>query len=73
MPLLDVEKAILNEKFGSRFKLSFVAALRSKELHEKKEDEVLPCQVDEFNKYTTKSLYELIEGKIDFIEENEEV
>jgi DNA-directed RNA polymerase omega subunit len=73
MPLLDVEKAILNKKFGSRFKLSFVASLRAKELHERKEEEIIPCQVDEYNKYTTKALYELIEGKIDFIEENEEV
>jgi DNA-directed RNA polymerase omega subunit len=72
MPLLDVEKAILSKKFGSRFKLTFVAALRARELHEKK-DEVVPCEVEEFSKDTTKALYEIIESKIDFIEENEEV
>ena len=71
MPLLDIEKAILSKKFGSRFKLTFVAALRARELHEKKE-EIVPCQVEEFSKNTTKALYELIEEKIDFLEENEE-
>jgi len=72
MPLLDVERAILNKKFSSRFKLSYVAALRAKELHEKKEGEVVPCQVEAFSKYTTKALSEIIEDKIDFVEENEE-
>jgi DNA-directed RNA polymerase omega subunit len=71
MPLLDVEKAILSKKFGSRFKLTYVAALRARELYERPEG-MVPCQVEEFSKYTTKALYEIIEEKIDFIEENEE-
>ena len=72
MPLLDIEKAILNKKFGSRFKLTYVAALRARELHEKNE-EVVPCQVEEFSKNTTKALCEIIEEEIDSIEDNEEV
>ncbi|MDY6821233.1 MAG: DNA-directed RNA polymerase subunit omega [Deferribacterota bacterium] len=70
MPLIDVEKAINNEKFGSKFKLTHIASLRAREIHNGGED-VVPCQVDMFSKSITKALYELVEGLIDFVEVNE--
>jgi DNA-directed RNA polymerase omega subunit len=69
MILLDVEKGINNEKICSRFKLTYIASIRARDIYDNKEG-TLPCLVNnEFVKNTTKALYEIIEGKIDFIDE----
>lgn len=65
MPLLDIEKGVRKEEVRSRFRLVHLAGLRSRELLNPKED-TLPCQEDDYDKYTTKALAEIIDDKIDF-------
>ncbi len=65
MPLLDIEKGVRKREIKSRFRLVHVAAMRSRELLNPKED-TLECQESRYIKYTTKALSEIINDKIDF-------
>ncbi|AEI15214.1 DNA-directed RNA polymerase, omega subunit [Flexistipes sinusarabici DSM 4947] len=65
MPLLDIEKGVRKKEIKSRFRLVRLAGLRSRELLNPKED-TLPCQEENYDKYTTKALSEIINGKIAF-------
>jgi len=65
MPLLDIEKGIRKKEIKSRFRLVHLAGIRSRELLNPKED-TLPCQEEKYDKYTTKALSEIIDGKVAF-------
>lgn len=67
MPLLDIEKAINDEKLQSRFKLVHLAGLRAREINSPK-DSTTPMQVKAHHKITTRALAEIIEEKISFVE-----
>lgn len=65
MPLLDIEKIIMNEKLKSRFRLVHVAGLRARELNNARESSTEQT-IDRHSKVTTNALEEIIEHKIDF-------
>jgi len=65
MPLLDIEKGVRKKEIKSRFRLVHLAGIRSRELLNPKEN-TLPCQEENYDKYTTKALSEIIEGKVAF-------
>jgi DNA-directed RNA polymerase subunit omega len=67
MPMLDIEKRILDEKVKSRFKLVKLASLRAKQLNKMKDD-TIPLKREKYHKMTTNALDEIIEGAVDFEE-----
>ena len=67
MPMLDIEKRILDEKVKSRFKLVKLASTRAKQLNKMRND-VIPLKREKYHKITTNALDEIIEGAIDFEE-----
>lgn len=71
MPLLDIETGIRNKEIKSRFRLVHLAGIRSRELLNPKEN-TLPSQEENYDKYTTKALSEIIDNKVNFEKITEE-
>lgn len=70
MPLLDIDKAIKTEEIRSRFRLVSLASQRARSLNSPEEGS-LPPQSGTYTKVTTNALDEIIERKVEFVDEEQ--